>query len=256
MDRVFLLLLLVFTQNLSMAQNLIPNPSFENFLFCPVDMNYDRKTFPVLDWSLANHGTPDYFNSCNKFNVGVPVNVMGNCFAAEGHGYVGLILLEKPEFTDYDRKKAYNYREYIQCSLTYPLEKDVKYIFTMKYSVAEYSRYCVNRLGVLISIEKIKSRTMDPLLFKPTFQIDTTDYCLIPGAWYELCDTIFAKGGEKYVTIGNFFNDCQTEYVNMDEQDLPPFRKNRVIEESLAYYYIDMIELQVINTNSIEISSP
>jgi hypothetical protein len=99
--------LLVFAATLS-AQNLIPNPGFEDLKKCPKGLGQiDR----ARGWSSPNKGTPDYFNSCYTKDfetAGVPNNFFGTRNAQEGHGYAG-ILWGKQE------------KEYLQVALVVPI---------------------------------------------------------------------------------------------------------------------------------------
>ena len=245
----------------SQAQNLVPNPSFEEYMDCPADLNTHYKTPLPKHWITPTKGTVDYFNGCSKFNVGVPNNVMGNTFAGQGNAYVGLILLEKPEYKKFDWKKPLQYREYIQCRLIEPLSKDSGYIVSFMYCVAEYSNYLVNRIGAYLSVEKIGKSNRDPIELMPTIACDTNIATIIAGAWYEVADTIIAKGNETYLTIGNFYNDQATNYFIVDHSGVPSTRLERIYEDAFAYYYIDnvkVIQLKNINsfrsTNKISVS--
>lgn len=166
------------------AQNLIPNPGFEEYTDCPSDISYTYKYKLVKDWESPTKGTFDYFNSCSKFNVGVPINIMGNTFANEGHGYVGLVLLEKPNYEDFGKKKPYNYREYIQCKLKSPLLKDSLYAVGIKYAVAEFSTFQVNRIGIILTHKKVQISNSKVLNYKPIVSTDTNNwgnnpFCLV-----------------------------------------------------------------------------
>jgi OmpA-OmpF porin, OOP family len=243
------IILMFFSLSFSMtfSQNLVPNPGFEENTACPEDMNYDWRSFPVSDWYLPTRGTPDYFHACNRFNVGVPINVMGSCLAAEGVAYTGIVLLEKPDYLNHERKKPYEYREYLQAELIAPLIRDSLYKVSMAYTVADYSMYAVNRLGIQLSVKKIRSGKMNPLILRPDVMIDTSIIKASSGVWYLLCDTIRASGGEIYITIGNFFSDANTQYITRNQADTPPFRRERIIAEGLAYYFVDMIEIRMIS---------
>lgn len=62
------------------AQNLVPNPSFEDTLQCP---NGDFNN--IKFWINPTSATPDIFNSCSTDGfTGVPVNYFGNQSASMG----------------------------------------------------------------------------------------------------------------------------------------------------------------------------
>lgn len=66
--------------------NLVPNPSFEDYMQCPTAYDQiDRAT----GWSTYSEST-DYFNSCSNLTssgVGVPFNSWGQQWAKGGSGY-------------------------------------------------------------------------------------------------------------------------------------------------------------------------
>ena len=57
-----LLLLSILTGQFAFAQNLVPNPSFENYSACPE--NISEIDF-ALPWTSTTGATPDYYNSCS-----------------------------------------------------------------------------------------------------------------------------------------------------------------------------------------------
>jgi len=71
------------------AQNLVPNPSFEEYVNCPNDYG---ESFELRNWFIAI-SNPDYFHACDGYNdtCGVPINVWGFQQPASGDGYIGMI---------------------------------------------------------------------------------------------------------------------------------------------------------------------
>jgi len=231
----------------SFAQNLVPNPSFEVYEECPWDVTtYPQKSL-IPFWYLPNNGTSDYFNSCAKFLVNVPNNFIGNLWAFEGNAYTGIILKEfHPD--DTTNRKAKNYREYLQAELKMPLIINQKYIVQMHYAVATYSTYAVNRLGIHFSNHKIKKRSSCRVLYyKPQIQLDIDSINIECEIWHELTDTLTAKGGEKFITIGNFFDDQSTNHYKLNIENLNKPLQDNINKNGLAYYYIDMIMVRKID---------
>ena len=72
------------------SQNLVPNPSFEDYSECPV---FPGEISQAIGWSSYG-GSPDYFNSCangaNPVTVGTPANNYGFQHPADGFAYIGL----------------------------------------------------------------------------------------------------------------------------------------------------------------------
>ena len=77
--------------NFAFGQNLVPNPSFEDYLECP-DSRYDVDlAFPWTSYGLS----PDYFNACDETNVvGVPYSsIYGYQYPYHGIGQTGFIAI-------------------------------------------------------------------------------------------------------------------------------------------------------------------
>ena len=142
--RKTLLLLTLFTVHCSLftilhAQNLVPNPSFEEYTTCP-----DNYYMLPTDWYSCS-GTPDYFNSCDSTgDYSVPNNGDGNQIAFNGVGYVGL-------YTVYYSFMNGDYKEYIGCLLKTPLIIGAKYYISFYVSLADISNCASNNIGLLFS---------------------------------------------------------------------------------------------------------
>ncbi|MDA3882638.1 MAG: OmpA family protein [Bacteroidales bacterium] len=210
------------------SQNLVPNPSFEDFKKCPEKVSQIKKT---LYWVSPTVGTPDYYNSCNNGEVGIPINTSGYQFPFNGNAYIGIILYSKND----------SYREYVQVKLVDKLEKHKIYKLSLYVCLRESSLYSIDKIEVFFSNNKIKSKKRGildsiPQISNNIIIKDTLKWTLISG-YYK------AKGNEEYLIIGNF-------QKNKDLQIL----KNKVNAniEKKAYYYIDNVSLvQVEETDSI-----
>lgn len=102
----FILYLIV--SNFAFGQNLVPNPSFEEYLECPLSTAEFQTQ--VVDW-YSFSGSPDYFNTCNSDGLGtagVPDNAWGFQYPVTGNAYAGVIT-----FVHY----LENDREYIACPI-------------------------------------------------------------------------------------------------------------------------------------------
>src|SRR6187455_2453226 len=77
------------------AQNLAPNPDFEDFSSCPDGLNIPgNPNFNCIPWRTGSAGTPDYFNACaNPNDIGVPDNIFGWQQAISGEAYTGFYAI-------------------------------------------------------------------------------------------------------------------------------------------------------------------
>ncbi|MCK5170146.1 MAG: hypothetical protein KAQ75_09710, partial [Bacteroidales bacterium] len=202
------------------SQNLVKNPSFEIFEECPDNYTTEASEKELIpNWIFPTRGTSDYFNSCSIFQVNVPNNFMGHMYAKDGQAYAGIILIQKST-EDSIKGKSTNYREYLQTELQEPLKKGKRYEVKFYYAIATYSTGAVNNIGAYISVDKIRSRKNKVLSFNPQIKADSINYNTEKDIWYEVVDTLLAKGGEKYLTIGNFYSDKNTKYEVLDDSDI------------------------------------
>jgi hypothetical protein len=219
------------------AQNLIQNPGFEAFEDCPKEYTTIGQKFKLPGWFSPSKGTPDYFNSCSRGNVGVPVNIMGHQWAKEGVAYIGLVLSEDPGF----QGKKINEREYVSTQLTSTLVKDSLYALRFYYAVAPNSTYSINRIGICFTEKKPKCKKI--LKCTPIVALDSAIKDTLTGGWQLVSDTIKANGNENFLSIGNFYSDEQLNYFELDLSDHRKSLQEIIEINKLAYYYIDLIEL-------------
>lgn len=225
---------LLFTFNLAFAQNLVENGSFENAWTCPETFTTFPYARPYPGWLNPSKGTPDQFHPCSLGDASVPFNFAGFMFPADGAAYAGIILRE----TFDDSTKTYKgvSREYIQTKLLEPLKKEELYCVKLSYANASKSLFSVDALGVTLTNSKIGVKDAGliiqrpQVINKPGHIMDNFDH------WIEMCGTYRAFGGETYLTIGNFFDNTQTNYKINDVE----FTDSAFY---YAYYYIDDVRV-------------
>ncbi|WP_461791363.1 T9SS type B sorting domain-containing protein [Pedobacter sp.] len=214
------IILLFYLQFVTAQENLVPNGSFEEFQSCPSGL----ADFTVSDWIPATGGSSDYFNSCGLSAVSVPMNTVGYQNAHSGNGYCGIVS----GFENINE----NQREYIQTQLLSELTAQKEYIFSGFFSLAESSRYCIKNLGIAFSNTAIGGPYGTPIPFLPIQVFPTNSALCDTTDWVEVKISYIAQGGEKYLTIGLFFDDnsSQIELFNPLQADF-------------GYYYIDDISV-------------
>ncbi len=230
---VLVLTALLFTRVCS--QNLVPNPGFEEFYKCPGTYNASTDGKFAPGWTSPSNGTPDLFNTCSKGEAGVPTNWAGYSKANTGNGYAGIYC--------YNVNTKKSYREYLQAALTSALARDGEYLVEFYFKLSSNSKYSIDRIGVLISDSVISSST-DDVLHKPTHELilDKAYDKRVTGMWIKFSYHYKAKGGEKYITIGNFSANEKTKsfYVSFSKAKEPMLYQH-------AYFYIDDVRVQPIN---------
>jgi OOP family OmpA-OmpF porin len=189
------------------AQNLVSNGSFETKSYCPSNFN-QQSLNTIAGWWQATDGTPDYFHTCSD-KVGVPNNVFGQQAAKDGEGYTGLVT-----FSVGNKR---NYREYLQTKLSRPLVSGEMVCIEMYVSAADYCNYVTDGIGILLSEKKAESNLQTELAFSATMSNPRLNMLDESNAWQLLSDIYIAKGGEEYLTIGNFKADKELKVIRRTE---------------------------------------
>lgn len=225
---IFLSTALLISQGLH-AQNLVPNGGFEDYSTCPGSYSRNPAEFRVDHWRSLTWGSPDYFNACSEGEAAVPYNWAGVSDAYEGNGYAGL----------YTYMVIKDYREYLHTRLTEPLIKDSVYHIEFRYKLSSYSKYCTDRIGLLISDTLPTLRNDRPLRIAPSVTF-VKDSALTPetGSWELAAAEYKAKGNERFLTIGNFSDNAETGLYYIRFR---PTQEEMLAES--AYYYIDGVKV-------------
>ncbi len=215
----------------SVAQNLVPNGSFEQFYKCPGSYTTTRSGKIAPGWVSPSTGTPDLFNTCSIGEAGVPTNWAGKSKAHSGAGYAGIYSYI------HGREKAY--REYLQAEFTTPLQGGVKYLVEFYYKLSSNSKYSIDRIGFLISDSSYQTTDDGVFPTSPTYQnINREIYNQNTGYWTRFGFSYEAKGGERFITIGNFSNDHDTRYYFITaSQALEP------LLYKAAYFFVDDVKV-------------
>lgn len=212
------------------GQNLVPNGGFENYRICPGDHTQHPSQFAVDSWFSPSIGTPDYYNVCSNGEADVPHNWAGVSDPYEGVGYAGLYLWAS---------MGRDYREYLQTELSEPLVRDSLYYLEFYYKLSSYSKYSIDRIGLLLTDSIVRLNHDLTFKVKPTFSIvKDTALTTETGLWEEAKMLYKARGGEKFLLIGNFFDNAATHHYKIQ------FRP--IAQEMLAhyaYYYIDDVSV-------------
>src|ERR1043165_1889895 len=206
------------------SQNLVPNPSFEVDTACPYSAG---EIYYAVPWNLVNGRTTDYFNACSG-DFGVPVSLYGTQYARTGVAFSGIGV----------KDNSANYREYLQVPLTDSLIADSCYyvefycnlVGTSYFGSANYS-LAIDRIGLLFSDSAVTNAGPgDVLQYSP--QVSSSTFLTDTISWMKVSGYYNASGGEKYVTIGNFYDDLSTNTLPVTPSSYG------------SYYMIDDVTVQ------------
>ena len=208
------------------AQNLVPNPSFEDYVTCPNSPGFNSKPLFWDRWDQS----PEYFNSCAGTLGGVdtlldvPWNGFTWQYALDGEGYVGGATYQTGDF-----------HEQIGAQLLQPLVVGQTYYASFYTNLAMHGNYWVtkwasNNMGLLFTMDEHIWPTNTGVgpefairnyaqVYSPDVITDTTGWTLVSGIFV-------ADSAYQYVVIGNFFADSATDTVHVEDG------------VSLAAYYV------------------
>ncbi|MBN4071180.1 T9SS type A sorting domain-containing protein [Crocinitomix catalasitica] len=221
--RYFALVAACLCWHFSLAQNLVPNPSFEDFISCP---DSEDQIQYATGWYKCSPSstTPDYYNACagaGPFTCPdapqgyqVPFNG-GNAFAG-----IGLIVTTIPE-----------YREHIGIQLDTPLDIGVKYFLSFYAVIPEtfYQNLPSNNLGLKLST--VAYDEFSPVSIDNQAHIFSSEIMEDSVNWVRISGSIIADQAYQYLMIGNFFDDATTDTLHWPT----PYTSFG------SYYYVDEV---------------
>lgn len=223
-------LLSLFGVGTLLAQNLVPNPTFEYYDECPVN---DGTTLNnAVPWITLYYplSSSDYFHECGG---NVP---MGNFFSGDNY----LWARTGKSYTGMAYRQGLNglaLREYIQVKLNEPLEAGEEYCVSFYVSLIIDSNRAIDNIGAYFTEDTLKRTDMFPN-YTPEIPIpdDITPeefYTMnqvvpqvesIDGVFYDNVETwaqvsgcFTAQGGERFVTLGNLRDEENTDFIYIGE---------------------------------------
>jgi hypothetical protein len=202
MKRFFTLSFLFFSITL-VGQNLIPDPSAEDFVECPTGLGILETWNP--NWQ-SFRGTPDYFNNCS---IGLGSNnPVGFQEPRTGEGYLGLVTFSR---------NLLNAREYLGVELVQPLITGEDYYLSFYVSRAhQFNAFNLasNNIGALLMTENyLNQQEQGPTPGFADFNVievveDTVN-------WVHLSYKFVADSAYQYLAFGNFFVDALTDTLRI-----------------------------------------
>lgn len=228
------------------TQNLVPNPSFEEYndLPCGYFANGDVFSYVVKDWVSPTEASPDLFAYGNDLEV-CPNNPFSNTTVTianqapkDGFAMAGLVNL-------WDVLVARTYREYIQVKLNEELIPGKNYHIGFYSNLADVSLIASDNLAIYFSQTPIKSDTNSILEVSPqiVFEKPITD----KDNWVFLSRKYMPSEPQEYLTIGNFSNYENTKIINVDST----FSNEAKAFSDVVYYFVDSVFVEPINDLTI-----
>jgi hypothetical protein len=229
--RHFIFLFFVLSGGTGVAQNLVPNGDFEEYIECPDFLN---QVYRATGWSRYR-GSPDYFNRCDTSDslgiaselLGVPSNAAGWQEPMTGDGYMGVMLYEHNPFGGQTR-------EHLGAMLTEPLLPGVPVYLSFKVSPTTAGPLqdflcSVDRMGLRFTMVPYDENDAAPLPNHAALSMSFAP--MDTSSWYQVSGVYVPDSAYQYVVLGNFFDDTLTTRVvlNPNSDDV----------DSVAYVYLD-----------------
>lgn len=233
--------------------NLVYNPSFEEHSQCPQRIDALGVMRGVDAWWQPTRGSSDYFHPCGGRECQVPRNKMGVQEPHSGDAYCGIYCSQQ------------DYREYLQTELREPLKGGRRYRVAFHVSLADKAPHAVATLGALLTEFRIDDSTMGIMMQREmtdmgileqqsiatwlTPQVQNPKDSVLDDrkGWTEVCDTLTAEGGERFLTIGNFADFNHSTVVDLH---------NVAAVLQGAYYYIDDVSVVCLDNDSEPMVAP
>ncbi len=224
----YLVLILLFVNSNVSAQNLIPNPGFEENNEIKGKWMFTKNEFDrtIQHWSSPNDGSPDILFEkvlSKMFPLRKHVE-FDNLKPASGKFMLGIKTFGCLNNTQHCR-------EYAQVKLSEPIRKGEKYAVEFYCATIKNSIYA-NNLGLAFSDVSLDFGQGGGLYFlEPIVKTEE----VIPfdnGKWEKVSAEFVATENATVLVIGNFFSDEQTKISNKSDAKL-----------KYAYYLIDDVSL-------------
>ena len=218
------------------AQNLVPNPSFENVnaVVCDPFTAIDFDTCNT-DWYTPTLGTPDLFSttiaqSCWNFQPNStypgPIGLKGPQLPRTGDVMAGFFA---------STIAGFDQREYVQVQLTQALEPCRLYRVSFYVSLADSTEFSTSKIGAHLDTAPQMLGTDNVLVLNP--QVEASGVIDDATNWVLVVDTIEATSAFEYLTIGNFYDDANTDTTSNPNSSGKPGTYG-------AYYFLDDVAVE------------
>jgi hypothetical protein len=220
----FLIILQLVSRQLCGQTNLIPNPSFEEYIQCPSyvsQVSYAKDWFPI-------RGTADYLHSCASATalIAIPSSQWGYeyPFGAGCTAYFGFSCAGPGDNVN---------QEWFGCKLNQKLSVGQKYYYSFKLSPGDSMVVISNNAGILLTTNRFPISTYNNIYFPQPFNrshFSVSNPIAQKNGWTNIFGSLIADSAYNYFAMGNFYDDTLTTYISN-----PGGRFGN------AYYFVDNI---------------
>jgi len=220
------------------AQNLVPNPSFEEHTECPDGPGRISNANP---WFKVR-GSCDYYNVCGTDGFDIPVSDAGGGYARTGQAYAGFKIWCVNSISGVNR-------EALGVPLIETLVEGEVYRVEFYLSMLDSIWYSSKNIGAYFSSTQPESNIDSIESYEPQVRYEG-DFITDKEGWTSVSGTFVAQGGERFMSIGNFdkFEDTETLFV----PDGGVYRPQQPVYWSCAEYFIDDVSVVPDSITSVQ----
>lgn len=217
--RILITIVFIFTCAVSKAQvNLVLNPSLEHYDTCQdgADQITSANFWSGIDSLGQNSCVPEYCNACIGIGMmGIPIGgSYAHQYPRSGSAFAHVQMFYD-EFMNGNLK-----RDYLQGRFHSTLDDGQSYCVTFYVNLTEGSRYPIDKIGAYLDdgiIDNTNTCSLPQTQYTPQVQ-NTLGIIGDTMNWVKIEGTFTSNGTEEFITIGNFFNFANTNYVTTPNQ--------------------------------------
>lgn len=212
---------------MALGQNLVPNPSFEEYTECP--WNFGQWA-DVVGWTSPYTTSADYYNLCAAGGAaGVPLNTCGYQYPADGEAYMGVATY------------VYNappYRELIATQLASPLQPGLPVYLSFKVALGGFGSSQQNSGNYTCKGIGMKFFTQMPsdwpnYLYPNTSAVHLQQAITDTSAWVTVSGVYTPDSAYTQLVIGNFYADSLSDPFIFDTAGYGV--------ANIAYHFLDQV---------------
>jgi len=242
------------------GENLVEHGSFEKLTSNKAPKKLDAIKSAEGWYSLTTSQAELFVpveNVPNSSSFSKCLNAFGREEPKTGENFAGISVYSPSP----NPAKAKVPRSYLVTNLNSSMKKGMRYCVKFYVSLADLSKYSTNNIGAYFTKD---DKEILSFADKPIALLDKKGEIILDQrnesrtismdyGWEQICGTYVAKGGEKFMVLGNFFQDKETKF-EVHKKDLkrtPDAFKEQLKaapQQVAAYYYIDEVSVILLET--------
>jgi outer membrane protein OmpA-like peptidoglycan-associated protein len=205
---------------LSQEDNLVPNPSFEEYKSLPLSVGDGKGCLAIWDFPNTPGGGEYYHSNSFTKKTNTKKNYFGHQAPHSGDAYAGICVSKEC-------------REYLQVKLIRPLTENKEYDIKIHISCADKLYLSsVNEFNIIFSKNSFGIIGNDYLLAPPELKFVQESKYTNSSSWQELSMIYTANGTEQWMTFGSF------PYIENEKEYGEIFGLAKY-----AHYYVDDVSI-------------